>query len=43
MQPQAQRAAEADQAGSQREAANEIFPFRAQAGDDEATEKRNER
>ncbi len=43
MQPQAQRAAEADQAGRQREAANKIFPFRAEAGDDDAAEKRNER
>ena len=37
------RAAEADQAGRQREAAHEIFPFRAEAGDDDAAEERNER
>ena len=43
MQPHAERTAESDQAGRQREAANKIFPFRAEAGDGDAAEERNER
>ncbi len=42
MQPQANRAAERDKAGGQREAAHEIFPFRAETGDDDAAEERDE-